>query len=58
VEDIGCFGNTCSVPAAEGNCNADDALCNTPSPSCQDGYYPSVVDECWSACVPEYTCVS
>jgi hypothetical protein len=33
------------------------ASCNTPSPACEPGQVPSVVNGCWGACVPVNRCL-
>ncbi|MBN2196696.1 MAG: hypothetical protein JW751_28060 [Polyangiaceae bacterium] len=49
---------TLATSSTEGNCNVDDALCNTPAPVCPEGYLPSVIDHCWGPCVLERRRVS
>ena len=33
------------------------AMCNTPSPACEPGQVPSVVNGCWGDCVPASRCL-
>lgn len=38
------------------NCHASDAVCGTPPPVCAEGETPSIVKDCFGACVPIASC--
>jgi hypothetical protein len=48
------LGGSCAFTGKE----CGGATCGTPAPSCPSDQLPSVVDGCWSICVPSGECLS
>lgn len=50
-----CLGGRCTIGI---NCSPSVVTCRAPTPECEPGDIPSVIDDCWGPCVPAYECLS
>jgi hypothetical protein len=54
IGGTGCIGGRC---VAFLNCSSD-VSCRVPTPECDPGEVPTVIDDCWGPCVPASDCPS
>jgi hypothetical protein len=53
LDELECVAGRCVI---DRSCNVNGAVCSEAPPSCPDGLVPSLVDDCFGACLPPTQC--
>jgi hypothetical protein len=53
LDELECVAGRCVI---DRSCNVSQALCSGPLPTCPDGLVPSLINNCYGACLPPTQC--